>query len=139
MDVFKTINKSLNGYIFNLSEKISEEHGIPIEDILKVWCEQQNISFTTVFLPMMKISKKQQKLLVVATPVPSPPVQNEVVVEDSNIFSTYIPENVSDEGSNNTKSEGIVCEYIFTRGSKKGQRCTTVAKSGNLCSKHKTK
>lgn len=119
MDVVNTIVKSLNGYIFNLSEKISEEYNIPLEDILKVWCEQNNICFQSVFAPMIKISKKQKKITTSSSNITTP---------SSTVIDTI--EEEDEEISN-------LCSYIFTRGPKKDQRCTIVAKTGTLCSKHK--
>lgn len=143
MDVTKSIIKSLNGYIFNLSEKISQEHNIPIEEILNVWCDQQNISFTNVFLPMIKISKKQKKqdqsiafeTLTEDNNITSPPFSSndEIINEESSLSSTTLVNNIK----NSEKQESKLCEYIFTRGPKKDKQCTIMAKSGNLCSKHK--
>lgn len=135
MDVVKTITKSINGYIFNLSEKISDEHGIPIEDILKVWCDQQNISFTNVFLPMLKISKKQKKLDT------TPEDDTIGIIPDVSSVNNDTLEPVEDTASKAiaSTSDGTLCEYLFSRGPKKGARCTIIAKTGTLCSKHKTK
>jgi len=118
MDVVNTIVKSLNGYIFNLSEKISEEYNIPLEDILKIWCEQNNICFQSVFTPMIKISKKQKKITTSSNI--TTPSSTELIID------TIEEEEISN-----------LCSYIFTRGPKKDQRCTIVAKTGTLCSKHK--
>lgn len=38
------------------------------------------------------------------------------------------------------KEAGVQCEHVFTRGKKKGERCTTVGKVGNVrCAAHKKK
>lgn len=126
MDIVQNITKSLNGYIFNMSEKIAAEYNVPLEGVLKIWCEQQNVSFDTVFVPMMKISKKTKKI---ASPL-SPVVEiSEECIEEEDQKEVVTPV---------TKSEKM-CEYIFSRGPKKGTRCVIVAKTGPLCSKHKLK
>lgn len=126
MDIVGTIVKSLNGYIFNLSEKISSEYNIPIEDILKIWCEQNNTCFQTVFVPMIKISKKQKKITNTTPPTLE---EDQSIVEDETTSKFNSPETI-EEVSN-------VCSYIFIRGHKKDQRCTIISKAGNMCSKHK--
>lgn len=134
MDITKAIIKSLNGYIFNLSEKISQEHNIPIEEILNIWCDQQNISFTNVFIPMLKLSKKQHKKSI--------DIENNIdsFIEEQHYVDTPKSSSCEDEKiikTVNLNETSKLCEYIFTRGPKKDKQCTIMAKSGNLCSKHK--
>lgn len=120
MDVVQSIVKNINGYVFKLCEKMESEHGIPIEESLKIWCEQQNISFSTVFLPMIKIANKSKKV-----------TDNEPEISEQQDEEEKIIEEEEKINSSN------VCEYIFSRGPKKGTRCTILAKTGPLCSKHK--
>lgn len=130
MEVAKAITKNINGYVFNMSEKISEKFNIPLESLLKIWCDQQNVSFQTEFLPMIKISKKVKK------------VSSDIISDDFEKLDALSSSNslTDDKVTSETvepKSPGILCEYIFTRGQKKGARCTIMAKTGPLCSKHK--
>lgn len=126
MDIVQNITKSLNGYIFNMSEKISTEYNVPLEGVLKIWCEQQKVSFDTVFAPMMKISKKTKKMT--SSPVVMAEI-SEVEEDDKTEVVTPVTKSPSEK----------VCEYIFSRGPKKGTRCVIMAKTGPLCSKHKLK
>lgn len=113
MDLASTIVSELNNYIFDMSQKISETHNIPIEEILNVWCEQQNIDCDSTFGTMLKILKKQKKV----ESKPSTPVCTDEAKVESPI---------------------VICDYIFNRGPSKGTQCTTKTKNGNLrCSKHK--
>lgn len=124
MNITKTIVNGISIYIFKFSEQISEKYKIPLEEILKIWCEQQDISYESEFAQMVKLSKKQQKKSIVSNGV-----------EHSN-ESTKSTESSTNDSS---VADAKLCEYTFTKGSKKGQRCTTMAKNGSLCSKHKAK
>lgn len=144
MDIVQNITKSLNGYIFNMSEKISAEYNVPIEGVLKIWCEQQNVSFDTVFAPMMKISKKTKKIASPSSPVPTlveisedGPEGIDGVDEDDDQKEVVTP--TTPVATTSKSPSEKVCEYIFSRGPKKGTRCVIMAKTGPLCSKHKLK
>lgn len=139
MEVAKNIAKCLNGYIFGYCKKISEQHSIPLEDLLKIWCEQQNVCFKTEFSHLLKHDKKQVKL---------EDIKDDTSIEDAmstlsltDVDATEIREEEKAPPAKPTKAEtspkGVKCEYVFSRGAKKGQRCTTICKTGPLCSKHK--
>lgn len=130
MDVSKTIVKTLNGHIFSLSEKISQKYDTPLEEILQIWCEQENVNFTTVFSPMIKIAKKIKKGSVIIQPEIS---TEDVINNDTERTSTILEEDLEEDAD----TANNMCVYIFTRGPKKNQRCTIIAKNGALCSKHK--
>lgn len=143
MDVVQSIVKNINGYVFKLCEKMETDYNIPIEDSLKIWCDQQNISFSSVFLPMIKIANKSKKvsdnepeLPESEQPEPELPEPEQQITNQqiTNQQITHQQITDKDEDKNNTSN---VCEYIFSRGPKKGTRCTILAKTGPLCSKHK--
>lgn len=128
MNVSESIISHLNGFIFSYSEKIVEKYNnvIKLEDILQIWCDQQQVSFERVFLQMIKLSKKTKK---------DKPEKDTVIKED------FIEDKTNDTPISNNDDEnvGTSCSYKFTRGVKKGTRCTVIAKTGPLCSKHKVK
>lgn len=133
MNITKTITKGIYEYVFSLSEKISENYNIPLEDILKIWCDQHDISFNSEFANMVKLSKKQKKII---------PCHENNVEEKTNEDESCCDDNStkgSPERTPKTTKNSIteICEYVFIRGPKKGQRCVTMSKNGPLCSKHK--
>lgn len=138
MDIIKSLTKNLNGHIFSFCEKISQEHNISLEEILNMWCEQQNISYTNVFMPMLKLSKKQQKKSI---SIDTTTLQESFIEEDFEELETPKSSDYKKPTKPTKVSElqetSKLCEYIFTRGPKKDKQCTIMAKSGSLCSKHK--
>lgn len=138
MNIVNTISNGISKYIFTFCETIHEQYDIPVEDILKIWCEQQKISYTTEFAQYVGITKKQKKIKSAPKhdPLTESIVENEAetIVENEAESSSPSPKN-----SPSKNSEVNLCEYIFSKGIKKGQRCTTMTKNGTLCSKHKNK
>lgn len=63
MNVYKTIVKSLNKAVFLLTKNISEQCEMSHEELLKIWCEQQELNFQTEFSASLKISNKQVKIV----------------------------------------------------------------------------
>lgn len=163
MDVVQSITTSLNNYVFTLSETISEEYNIPIEEILQIWCEQQNLSFPMTFGAMLKVSRKQKKVSMkkneqqhenresskelITVPEPVEIKQEEEMEIQQKLNGVHISEEeekVTENGEEDTveaatSSRKNLCTYVFSRGAKKGSRCTIIAKCGTVCSKHKEK
>lgn len=134
MDFSQTVLNELNQFIFKFAEKISETHNIDINATLKIWCDINNVDMSTCFSAMIKEFKKQKKT-------------EEIKDIDENLISTIIEEE-DEEKTNNDEIKNVAlnetptnsdqCQYIFTRGPKKGQRCTITSKNKNYCSKHKS-
>lgn len=157
MNIVNTISNGISKYIFSFCETIHTQYDIPIEDILKIWCDQQKISYNTEFAQYVGMVKKQKK--VKSTPKHKTVTDNEtsdisnktdidIDIETEIEQSTSPCKNTLDHSSPSqsisskspTKnSEVNLCEYKFSKGIKKGQRCTTMTKNGAFCSKHKNK
>lgn len=147
MNIVNTISNGISKYIFSFCETIHDQYDIPIEDILKIWCEQQKISYNAEFSQYVGMVKKQKKIKSI--PKHKPTIDNET--ENKDILdienependpepSTSSSKNISESSSPVKNSEVNLCEYTFSKGIKKGKRCTTMTKNGNFCSKHKNK
>nr|UOX61097.1 MAG: hypothetical protein DiTV3a_F17ORF2 [Diabrotica toursvirus 3a] len=115
MKILEIIASSLNEFIFDFTEKIGNEFNIPQDDLLQVWCDQQEITLVS----FEKYKSKKKTVVVIP----------ENVDEQEEISTTTIDE----------LEEPIGCCYVFTRGSKKGTVCGNTLKSGNYCTKHRGK
>lgn len=144
MSLTKSIISVLNGYVYKFSEKISEKHGIPLEELLELWCEEHGVSFAQVFAPMMKISKKQIKMDLKKTDVKISEDLKLVDEEDEipteeDADKPASPPKKKEKKPTKEKPEAVPCDYIFNRGPNKGNVCGAKCKTGTKCSKHNKK
>lgn len=143
MSLTKSIISVLNGYVYKFSEKISEKHGIPLEELLELWCEEHGVSFSQVFAPMMKISKKQIKMDLKKPENKILEVEKDDDLEESEETESgeklITPTKKKDKKPLKDKSDVVLCDYIFNRGPNKGNLCGAKCKTGTKCSKHNKK
>lgn len=147
MNTYKKINDTVDEHIFLFCSNIVETNPeIQIENLLKIWCEIQDKNFEETFDPYIKLANKQKK-------VSSKNVQNidEIKIDNkefddsSNItkfsdsdvedFSSNTEQNVSNKITEKNKKKQ--CSYIFQKGPKVGQKCSSNAKQSlDFCGKH---
>jgi hypothetical protein len=143
MDITKNILNSLNGYVFNLAEGISEKHNVPIQEVLSIWCDQQNVSMDNSFGQLLKQHKKQKAKEVTVDDLANNFAELNVLEEDQGKEDVGGNDADNAEVNKASKSNPIpngsprTCAYVFTRGAKKNTRCQVVSKCGEFCSKHK--
>lgn len=150
MNIVNTISNGISKYIFSFCETIHTQYDIPIEDLLKIWCDQQKISYTTEFAQYVGITKKQKKIKSISKnkSTTDNETENKDIIdieneqspsENEQSPSTSSPSKNKSPLSPVKNTDVNLCEYTFSKGIKKGKRCTTMTKNGTFCSKHKNK
>jgi hypothetical protein len=150
MDVITQIKRAVDEYIFKLCSEISDNYpDIIIEDLLKIWCEQQNVNFEETYGKYLKLANKQKKIISSPNSITTHHIpEDETLQYDNNIISSEnlsenmkslnisTPSNSVSSSSESFKTDKIVCMYVFQKGVKAGTRCTSAAKNSPFCTKH---
>ncbi|QIH04865.1 hypothetical protein [Dasineura jujubifolia toursvirus 2a] len=61
MDISKIIFSEVKMCFLVWAEMVSEKTGVPLQELLEIVCENQDLSYTNDFLPLIKQRRKQNK------------------------------------------------------------------------------
>jgi len=119
MPLFQDMFKLISRDIYKLVKTMNEIHGIDLEEMIEIWCKQENIERTR----FMEAVNDDEDTPTISEPKPASPVSKPSKPKPAK-----------------NKPVLLKCNHKFVNGDKKDTLCgISIKGEGDKCSKHKIK